>query len=94
VPALSAEILQPALESAFLAVTDNDGNPVFVKRNLDGSAIEPLELADGTKKLIEGIANGVVSAWSTWQSAQVVSPAGTPPMSNGAGPVVGFGRLP
>jgi hypothetical protein len=93
-PALGVAILQPALEAAFKTTVDSDGVPVFVKRNLDGSVVQPLELADGTKKLIEAITNGVVTAWATWQSTQVVSPAGVPPMSNGGGPVVGFGSLP
>lgn len=96
-PALEASILQPALENAFKAVLDSEGNPAFVKKNLDGTVVSPIELADGTKKLIEGITNGVVSAWATWQSAQNVSPVGNPPnpsMSNGGGPVAGFGSLP
>jgi hypothetical protein len=80
---MPVNVLKPALESAFKGVLDAEGNPAFVKRNFDGSVILPLELADGTKRMIEAITNGVVAAWVTWQAAQGI-----------AGVTVGVGAVP
>lgn len=76
-PALQQSVLQPALETAFKAVLDDKGNPFFAKRNLDGTVTTPVELADGTKKMIEAISAGIVSAWKDWQPKQTVLISGT-----------------
>lgn len=99
-PAPLPSALRDAIVASLLAVTDDDGEPFFAKRDQDresenyGKVLVPNELAEGSMKLVEGLSNGLNAAWVKWQTAQTVSPVGVPPMSNGGGPVVGLGVLP
>jgi hypothetical protein len=61
-------------------LNDKD-EPYFAKRNLDGTLITPVELPDGTIKLVEGIATGIAAAWVDWQKVQIVSPTQPPTLT-------------
>ena len=89
-PAIAQSALQSAIEAALLTVTGEDGKPMFVKKGLDGAVISPPALADGTKKLVEGLSLGIANAWTVWQATQTVTGTAAVSSAPGVAPVTGI----
>ena len=85
---ISSSDLQTQIETALKAVTDSKGKPYFVVRNPDGTVPSGAELAEGSKKLIEGIAKGIAAQMKIWQATLMVTGTGLAAPSGG-GPVTG-----